>query len=215
MTSIADINLIIFLQSLITLLAILDPIGNIPVFSSLTSKLSKKERISTVNKSVIISTFILLGFGFFGEYLLILLGITMNDLKLIGGLVLLIFSIDYVLGRNTNYLDKNSDTNLAVFPLAIPILAGPGSISFVLVMSGLFLKFFVIIISIFVCWCSIRLGSGLLKFLGKDEEINLKTTHPEFIEWQWLDIENLPGVIVHFKKKVYEKLLPVIKSFIN
>ena len=55
----------------------------------------------------------------------------------------------------------------------------------------------------------------IVKFLGKDEEINLKTTHPEFIEWQWLDIENLPGVIVHFKKKVYEKLLPVIKSFIN
>jgi len=55
----------------------------------------------------------------------------------------------------------------------------------------------------------------IVRFLGKDEEINLKTTHPEFIEWQWLDIENLPGVIVHFKKKVYEKLLPVIKSFIN
>jgi putative (di)nucleoside polyphosphate hydrolase len=55
----------------------------------------------------------------------------------------------------------------------------------------------------------------IVKFLGKDEEINLKTTHPEFIEWQWLDIENLPSVIVHFKKKVYEKLLPVIESFIN
>jgi putative (di)nucleoside polyphosphate hydrolase len=55
----------------------------------------------------------------------------------------------------------------------------------------------------------------IVRFLGKDEEINLKTTHPEFIEWQWLDIENLPGVIVHFKKKVYEKLLPVIKSSIN
>ena len=79
MTYLADINLIIFLQSLITLLAILDPVGNIPVFSSLTNKLSKKERISTVNKSAIIATFILLGFGFFGEYLLILLGITMND----------------------------------------------------------------------------------------------------------------------------------------
>ena len=55
----------------------------------------------------------------------------------------------------------------------------------------------------------------IVRFLGKDEEINLKTTNPEFIEWQWLDIENLPSVIVHFKKKVYEKLLPVIKSFIN
>ena len=55
----------------------------------------------------------------------------------------------------------------------------------------------------------------IVRFLGGDEEINLKTTHPEFIEWQWLDIENLPSVIVHFKKKVYKKLLPVIKSFIN
>ena len=55
----------------------------------------------------------------------------------------------------------------------------------------------------------------IVRFLGRDEEINLKTAHPEFIEWQWLDIENLPSVIVHFKKKVYEKLLPVIKSFIN
>ena len=55
----------------------------------------------------------------------------------------------------------------------------------------------------------------IVRFLGRDEEINLKTTHPEFIEWQWLDIENLPSVIVHFKKKVYEKLLSVIKSFIN
>jgi len=55
----------------------------------------------------------------------------------------------------------------------------------------------------------------IVRFLGGDEEINLKTTHPEFIEWKWLDIENLPSVIVHFKKKVYKKLLPVIKSFIN
>ena len=55
----------------------------------------------------------------------------------------------------------------------------------------------------------------IVRFLGRDEEINLKTAHPEFIEWQWLDIENLPNAIVQFKKKVYEKLLPVIKSFIN
>ena len=168
MSAIADINIMLFLQSMITLLAILDPVGNIPVFSSLTSKVSKKERVKTVNKAFQIATGILIGFGFFGGYLLILLGITMNDLKLISGLILLIFSIDYVLGRNVNYLQKNSETNLAVFPLAIPILAGPGSISYVNVMPGLLLKFFVIILSILICWYSIRLGSGLLKFLGKD-----------------------------------------------
>ena len=42
----------------------------------------------------------------------------------------------------------------------------------------------------------------IVRFLGKDEEINLKTKHPEFIEWKWIEIESLPGVIVDFKKKV-------------
>ena len=55
----------------------------------------------------------------------------------------------------------------------------------------------------------------VVRFLGSDSEINLQTGNPEFIEWQWLDIENLPKVIVDFKKKVYEKLLPEIKSSIN
>ena len=55
----------------------------------------------------------------------------------------------------------------------------------------------------------------VVKFLGNDGEINLQTDKPEFIEWRWLDIENLPNVIVDFKRKVYEKLLPKIRNFIN
>ena len=55
----------------------------------------------------------------------------------------------------------------------------------------------------------------IVKFMGKDNEINLDTNNPEFIEWKWLDIENLPGVIVEFKKKVYEQLLPKIRDSIN
>ena len=55
----------------------------------------------------------------------------------------------------------------------------------------------------------------IVRFLGNDNEINLKTGKPEFIDWQWLDIENLPRVIVEFKKKVYEELLPKIKASIN
>ena len=55
----------------------------------------------------------------------------------------------------------------------------------------------------------------IVKFLGNDQEINLEIDKPEFIEWQWLDIENLPNVIVDFKKKVYEQLMPKIRNFIN
>ena len=55
----------------------------------------------------------------------------------------------------------------------------------------------------------------VVKFLGNDDEIDLETDKPEFIEWRWLDIENLPNVIVDFKRKVYEQLLPKIRNFIN
>ena len=44
----------------------------------------------------------------------------------------------------------------------------------------------------------------IVRFLGDDNEINLNTSHPEFIEWKWLNIEKLPDVIVHFKKSVYK-----------
>ena len=55
----------------------------------------------------------------------------------------------------------------------------------------------------------------IVRFLGKDEEINLKTNHPEFIDWKWVEAQDLPGVIVHFKKKLYESLLPEIKKVIG
>ncbi len=55
----------------------------------------------------------------------------------------------------------------------------------------------------------------IVRFVGDDTEINLETSKPEFIEWQWLDIEKLPIVIVEFKKRVYEELLPKIRTFIN
>ena len=55
----------------------------------------------------------------------------------------------------------------------------------------------------------------IVRFLGNDSEINLRTNKPEFIEWQWIDVKNLPGVIVEFKRKVYEDLLPKIEASIN
>ena len=55
----------------------------------------------------------------------------------------------------------------------------------------------------------------IVRFTGKDNEINLKTKHPEFIEWKWLEMNDLPKVIVDFKKDVYEKLLIELKKFID
>ena len=55
----------------------------------------------------------------------------------------------------------------------------------------------------------------IVRFLGNENEIDINTKHPEFIEWQWVDIEKLPSLIVLFKKHVYEKITIELKKFIN
>ena len=55
----------------------------------------------------------------------------------------------------------------------------------------------------------------ITKFLGKDDEINLNTQHPEFIDWKWIDPQDLPEVIVDFKKKLYLNLLKEINQVID
>ena len=55
----------------------------------------------------------------------------------------------------------------------------------------------------------------LMRYLGNDNEINLKTRHPEFLEWKWIDIDLLNKVVVDFKLHVYEELKEKIKKIIN
>jgi len=52
----------------------------------------------------------------------------------------------------------------------------------------------------------------IVRFVGNENEINLETEHPEFIEWKWIDMNELPNVIVDFKKEVYKKILVELKK---
>ena len=52
----------------------------------------------------------------------------------------------------------------------------------------------------------------IVRFLGEENEINLKTKHPEFIEWKWVEKSQLPSIIVDFKKNVYERLVVELKN---
>ena len=55
----------------------------------------------------------------------------------------------------------------------------------------------------------------ILRFSGEENEINVNTKKPEFLEWKWVEIESLPNIIVDFKKKVYEELLVEIRKIIS
>jgi putative (di)nucleoside polyphosphate hydrolase len=55
----------------------------------------------------------------------------------------------------------------------------------------------------------------LMRYLGKDEEINIKTKNPEFLEWKWIDLDNITEVVVDFKFHVYKELKEKVKKLIN
>ena len=55
----------------------------------------------------------------------------------------------------------------------------------------------------------------IMKFLGKDNEINIKTKHPEFCDWKWVNIENITDLVVDFKLHVYEEVKKKVKKIIN
>jgi len=54
----------------------------------------------------------------------------------------------------------------------------------------------------------------IVRFIGDESEIDVKTSIPEFIEWKWIEINELPEVVVDFKKNIYKKILAVLKNFI-
>ena len=55
----------------------------------------------------------------------------------------------------------------------------------------------------------------IVKFIGNDNEININTKYPEFIEWKWIEMDLLPDLIVKFKKQLYEKVLVEVKKYTN
>jgi multiple antibiotic resistance protein len=117
----------------LTLWAMLDPISHLSLFLGATSNLSSHERRRAAVLAVIFAFFILLFFGVAGEFLLDAMGISLMSFQIAGGIILMLFSISMVLGEPPSASRSSADAgtdplNVAVYPLATPIIAGPGSI---------------------------------------------------------------------------------------
>lgn len=129
-----------FVVALTSLFALVDPIGNAVVFASLTPTRTTHRRRIYAFKGVAIATGLLVLFMFVGEFVLRRLGISLAALRTAGGIMLLIMAIDMVFARHSGGITttdeeqqeamQNSLANedISVFPLAMPLLAGPGAI---------------------------------------------------------------------------------------
>ena len=127
-----------FLQDAVTLFVVIDPIGLVPIFIAITQKEPQVSRRRIACLGVGISTLILLAFLVIGQTLLGALEISLPAFRTAGGILLLIVGLQMVLeesGVHSASTDPASSIDLAVFPLATPLIAGPGGIMSVVLLT--------------------------------------------------------------------------------
>ncbi|MBG1232751.1 MarC family protein [Aestuariivirga litoralis] len=131
-------------SALATLLVIADPIFLSALFLGLTHNLNREQRAEVALRGTVIAFFILLGAGLGGAKLLSILGISLSAFRIAGGLLLLSSAAEMVFDRRgqrqqdiaTKAISIDHVRNISAFPLAIPLLAGPGAITAMILLAG-------------------------------------------------------------------------------
>ncbi|WP_417516796.1 MarC family protein [Minwuia sp.] len=128
-----------FVPALVTFFVIIDPIGIAPVFATLTEGTTRRHRIAMAVKSTVIAAMILAGFAYGGAYLLGAMGISLDAFRTAGGILLFMIALDMIFEKRTERREKRTDdykekhtapaNDISVFPMAIPMMAGPGAIA--------------------------------------------------------------------------------------
>jgi len=128
----------VFIQAFVLYFVVIDPIGNTPIFMSITQSQNEKEKFQTAIEGVIIATIILTTFSIIGQFLLSYLNISLESFRIAGGIILFLIAIEMLFNkrqeRKEKILDQAKD-KLSIFPLAIPLLAGPAAITSVIVIA--------------------------------------------------------------------------------
>lgn len=131
------------LKFFVTFLVVVEPIGVIPVFLAMTEDVSEKERRRMARKGVLIAGGIFLVFAFGGGQFLRLLGISLDAFRIFGGLLLFLIALEMVFARESGSRSSQGEVeegkarnDISVFPLAFPFIAGPGSLTTILLSFG-------------------------------------------------------------------------------
>jgi multiple antibiotic resistance protein len=177
-----------YIQIIIAIIVIIDPLGAIPVFISLTADQSNAERKRTAYVASFSVAIILIISCLIGEWILRLFGISIASFRIGGGILLLLMSIAMMNAKLSPAKRTDSEAeeaqgkgNVAVVPLAIPLLAGPGAISLVIIyadkVTGTLNTGFLILSCIIVAaimWGALRLAMPISRMLGQTG-INIAT----------------------------------------
>jgi multiple antibiotic resistance protein len=131
------------ISALVTMFVVVDPVGLVPTFLGITHGMPARARLSVALRATVIAAIVLAGAALIGDWLLRTLSITLPAFRIAGGLLLFSIASEMVFGvrieRQTQQAEEALEErvrNIAAFPLAVPLMAGPGAITATVLLSG-------------------------------------------------------------------------------
>ena len=174
-------NLDFFILCFSSLFTLINPIGIVPIFISITEGYTKRERDIIALKSVIFSFFILVLFGIIGDFIFSFYHITIHGFRIAGGILLLKISFDMIESKRsrtktTPKEEKEAEekNEIAYTPLGIPLIAGPGAIASIMILSSesannndILLLLSSLVLVLFITFITFKISKILSKRFGK------------------------------------------------
>ncbi|WP_456446843.1 MarC family protein [Oceanithermus sp.] len=167
-------------KALLTLFVVMDPVGLAPVFVALAGGRPAADQVRMARRAVRVAGGVLLAFALFGPALLEYLGISLDAFRVAGGLLLLKIAVDMVFAHRERETDEEKAEaslreDISVFPLAIPLLAGPGAMTSVMILTaesrdvpgGFFIVLGAVVAVLLLAYSALVLASRLARLLGR------------------------------------------------
>lgn len=168
-------------NSFVTLLVVIDPLGLAPIFAALTQGFPEKQKRESAIRGTALGAVILIVFALVGNALLGALGIGLPAFRIAGGILLFLLSLDMIFARPSGMRsstvseqeEKSYQQDISVFPLAIPLVAGPGGITTVLLYTSgggteqVALFMVVLFVVLLLTLCSLLLAPRIMRLFGE------------------------------------------------
>lgn len=175
------VDLTLAYKTFLTMLVVMDPVGLAPIFIGLAGSRPAFERRAMALKASIVAGIIILAFGLFGRALLTRLGISLDSFRVAGGILLFLIALDMVFARTSGSKETPDEEreaqqreDISVFPLAIPLIAGPGTLASIMILATdahgspvLLTAVFVVTAAVLLlCYLALRLSGQIARIIG-------------------------------------------------
>lgn len=159
-----------YLVTFVPLFLAIDIIGTVPIYLALTGELSKKQKRKLLAESILTATLLAVVFGLLGKLILRGMGITIDDLRIAGGILLFILSVYLLMPEKSKSSNRDHWEDAGIFPLATPLITGPAVLITTMMLLdafGVMVTMTSLILNMLLSWLVLRFSDGLVRWIGK------------------------------------------------